>query len=355
MLSAILLLSVFLSTSLAVQHVNVTATLPGVIRADSDCATFCRFRLCDIGNSGNFIPLPTGFGLTFPPSFVAQPPFICLPDSPIGRVLRVREARVRIRSGRFIRIARLGRNSLRQKFNRNFFDAQDLDLPEFQGLSAVRRSKFRSADQRSVLEGRCVYLPVNAWEARRPDGSVSRVVSSRDRRNCVSFISTATTTQMKITFTWDTAADLDLSLSEPGSNGFEIAFLTNKSPNGGFLFEDTSLGDCDIDGGSRQSVEMIEYSGLSNPPTGTYTINLSQFASCQGLDTNWHLTVTVGDETIFDRTGVIAPLGASMDPSIFETLAFDFPSSEAPASEPELETTVEPANMMGAPTTEPAA
>ena len=274
-----------------------------------------------MGFEGNFIPLPAGFGLPFPPAFRAEPPFICRTSGPtIGRVVRTGEARVRIRSGRFVRIGRFGRNSLTRPFNPRFFSTQDFDLPQFEGLSAVRRSKFRSMDQRTVLENRCVFLPLSSWEVVRPNGAVRNVVNSRDMRNCVSFLSTGTATQIRVIFMWDSAADLDLSVTEPGS-GFEVAFSSPESPNGGFLFEDAAMGDCAMNGGMRQAVEMIEYSGLATPPSGTYTVNLSQFGPCPGMSANYQVTVMIGDDTVIDESGAVGP-GTT---GTFETLTFTFP------------------------------
>lgn len=88
------------------------------------------------------------------------------------------------------------------------------------------------------------------------------------------------TGDVQLTLRWDSDADLDLSVTEPGG-GFEIAFPQEQrtSPSGGSLDVDSNV-DCVNDGG----VENIFWPE-NGAPTGTYTIGVTGY-ELFNVDTN---------------------------------------------------------------------
>ncbi len=90
---------------------------------------------------------------------------------------------------------------------------------------------------------------------------------------------------VQVTVSWDTDADLDLHVADP--TGHEVYFGTRVIESGGFL-DVVSGGDCDDPDGRRN--EHIAWS-IEAPPPGLYEVRLSHYMSCGADDTNYVVNV----------------------------------------------------------------
>jgi hypothetical protein len=94
-------------------------------------------------------------------------------------------------------------------------------------------------------------------------------------------------TALQISLSWNTVADLDLHVIEPGNN--EIFFgATVSSTSGGTLDLDSNP-DCATDNIDN---ENVGWPTGKTPAVGNYTVRVDEFASCGVANTNFVVTVT---------------------------------------------------------------
>lgn len=104
------------------------------------------------------------------------------------------------------------------------------------------------------------------------------------------------TGEVQITLTWDNAADMDLSVTEP--NGEYISYNDRDSSTGGQLDVDSNY-PCNS---NLFSVENIFWPP-NGAPSGTYRVGVNQYSACSGGDANWTLTVRVNGQVVLTEQG----------------------------------------------------
>jgi len=91
---------------------------------------------------------------------------------------------------------------------------------------------------------------------------------------------------IQVSVTWNTAADVDLHVVEPG--GAEIYYGAPTSGNGGEL---------DIDANAACSVSALTQENIGWPagaaPPGSYIVRLDYWDACGAVETDWILTVSL--------------------------------------------------------------
>jgi hypothetical protein len=98
------------------------------------------------------------------------------------------------------------------------------------------------------------------------------------------------TGNLQITLGWNSAADLDLYVTDP--SGFEISYSATQSPTGGFLDRD-ARGQC-TDGSVG---ENVFWSGA--PPTGHYIVKVNNYSDCNaGGASTFVLSVAYGGQIV---------------------------------------------------------
>lgn len=111
------------------------------------------------------------------------------------------------------------------------------------------------------------------------------------------------TGDIQVNLNWDTQADLDLWVIDPG--GEAVYWGERQSSTGGRLDLD-SYADCRIEDDTGRGNENV-YWPLNAAPSGEYQIQVELYAPCDTLDanqnTNYHVTVVVDDQpSSFDGT-----------------------------------------------------
>lgn len=91
---------------------------------------------------------------------------------------------------------------------------------------------------------------------------------------------------VQVSVSWDSPADVDLHLVEPGAA--EIYYANPNSAAGGVLDLDSNAG-CFSDGPRN---ENITYPSVT-PPSGTYTVRVDYWANCTAAQTRYVVTVLV--------------------------------------------------------------
>lgn len=112
---------------------------------------------------------------------------------------------------------------------------------------------------------------------------------------------TAGTGALQVSLSWDTDADLDLYLVEPG--GFVIYYGNETSPNGGMLDLDGNAG-CS----TSRSVENITYEGAT-PPAGTYTVRVNNWSGCSNPSSRWTVRINREGQAPILRSGTTTGAG----------------------------------------------
>ncbi len=104
------------------------------------------------------------------------------------------------------------------------------------------------------------------------------------------------TGDIQINLNWDTQADLDLWVIEPG--GEDVYWGNRQSATGGRLDLD-SYADCRIEDDTGRGNENV-YWPLNAAPSGEYQIQIELYDACDTLEdnqnTNYHVTVVVDDQ-----------------------------------------------------------
>jgi hypothetical protein len=102
---------------------------------------------------------------------------------------------------------------------------------------------------------------------------------------------------VQVTLTWDTLADMDVSVSAP--TGEYIYFGDRSVPSGGQLDVDSNF-PC---GRNTYQVENIFWP-IGQAPTGNYTVIVNQYSNCASSDARWTLTVRIDRQVVLQRDGV---------------------------------------------------
>jgi hypothetical protein len=97
------------------------------------------------------------------------------------------------------------------------------------------------------------------------------------------------TGDIQVTVNWDTEADVDLHVVDPGSQ--EIYWASRTSASGGELDLDSNAA-CNGDGVSNENITWD--SGMA--PNGTYTVRVDYWSACQAAETNYTVLINNGGD-----------------------------------------------------------
>jgi len=97
------------------------------------------------------------------------------------------------------------------------------------------------------------------------------------------------TGDVQVTANWDTDADVDLHVVDPG--GWEVFWGDRTSPTGGELDLDSNAA-CATDGVRNENITWA----VGTAPQGTYTVRLDYWSSCDASATNWTVLVNNGGD-----------------------------------------------------------
>jgi Putative metal-binding motif len=101
--------------------------------------------------------------------------------------------------------------------------------------------------------------------------------------------------QIQITLSWNTAADIDLYVSDP--TGAQLSYMERQVASGGVLDHD-ARGACAPDTMSQGTIENVYWSS-PNPPRGQYTVELHNYSACGGGSvTPATVSVSVGGRVV---------------------------------------------------------
>jgi hypothetical protein len=103
-------------------------------------------------------------------------------------------------------------------------------------------------------------------------------------------VAAASTGDVQVSATWDTATDVDLHVVEP--SGAEIYYGSPSSATGGLLDLDSNAA-CGIDNVNNENIRWPS----GRAPSGTYTVRLDYWSSCGIASTNYVVTVNNGGNT----------------------------------------------------------
>lgn len=156
-------------------------------------------------------------------------------------------------------------------------------FPPLPGKFGIARQSNRG-NQEKFVNDLCVIFPIRRYERLMRDGSLDRIVQSRNRSDCVSFRSVAP--QLLIEFTWNTPDDFDLEVEEPDTNVIDRS--TPNSQTGGRLNNDNNVGVCDTNKTGREQVRWLR---TGSPLPGEYSIMIRHFGSCGNGPTTWSVAV----------------------------------------------------------------
>lgn len=256
------------------------------------CGTFCRFRICNFNGNSFRLEKAAFFLLNAPDT--ATTPYICRAQTSIGQITATGEASVDF-DGNLVRLSKWSPRGLTRKFKSNFFGVRKIPrLP----WSTIDRSTVIS-NQWNFLHDRCFVIPIRGFQIIDSDTQRllrSETVDRTDRRNCVSFRSTAP--QIHVQLEWDSADDFDLSLEEP--DGTLIDFRNTRSKFGK-LNGDNNKGFCNS--GLPIGKENILYMPNRNIPFGTYRVMVTHSNKCGARPTRWTVSIMKNGVVVKRRTG----------------------------------------------------
>ncbi|MBN1966206.1 MAG: SH3 domain-containing protein [Anaerolineae bacterium] len=104
------------------------------------------------------------------------------------------------------------------------------------------------------------------------------------------------TGEVQVTLVWDTLADMDLSVQEPG--GALLYYNAPNSPTGGVLDLDSNF-PC----GENLNYAENAYWPAGQAPAGTYRVFVRQFSTCGAGNANWTLIVRVNGVIVLQESG----------------------------------------------------
>ncbi|MDE0449628.1 MAG: putative Ig domain-containing protein [Spirochaetaceae bacterium] len=105
---------------------------------------------------------------------------------------------------------------------------------------------------------------------------------------------------VQVTVSWDTDADLDLHVADP--TGHEVYFASKRVESGGVLFPTSD--ECEVDNVRNERIAWTQ----GTPPPGRYEVRLSHFDSCEAEQTNYVLRV-YNHGTVSTFTGTLTGPG----------------------------------------------
>lgn len=106
------------------------------------------------------------------------------------------------------------------------------------------------------------------------------------------------TGDVQVSVSWDADSDLDLHVVDP--NGEEIYYSVPSSSSGGALDLDSNA-DCVLDGVRNENITWDE----GTAPTGSYTVRVDLYKSCDVTPTHYVVTVQVKGQPTRTYTGTI--------------------------------------------------
>lgn len=150
-------------------------------------------------------------------------------------------------------------------------------------------------------------IPLSSFGVRISGGLGGGFGSYNERTVSVLNVGTG---EVQVNVTWDSKADVDLYVVEPG--GAEIFYGATSSPNGGELDLDSNRA-CERDG---PRAENIFWRRGVKPPRGEYSVRVNYWSSCTAALTRYVVTVNVKDQApqvfagVFTGPGVGGGSGA---------------------------------------------
>lgn len=127
------------------------------------------------------------------------------------------------------------------------------------------------------------------------------------------------TGDVRVTLIWDNDDDLDLWVTEPG--GETVSWHDKVVPSGGFLDRDDNVGQCGVD----QEAGGVENTVWDPAPSGTYTVQLSNYNDCQvGTPANYIIEVYVGGSLVHTQSGTTDD-GSGPNDTFVDSFTFDVP------------------------------
>jgi hypothetical protein len=142
------------------------------------------------------------------------------------------------------------------------------------------------------------------------------------------------TGDVQVTANWDTDADVDLHVLDPG--GWEIYWGDRQSPTGGQLDLDSNAA-CATDNVRNENITWA----VGTAPQGNYTVRLDYWSSCSASATDWTVLINNGGEIAihhgtFHGSGDHGGLGSGVEIDSFTRTtgpqAAPAPARELPAT-----------------------
>jgi hypothetical protein len=159
-------------------------------------------------------------------------------------------------------------------------------------------------------------LPTNAFTVRYAAGSSGGVGTFDSEPVTVLVVGTGV---LQVSVTWDSSADVDLYVVEPGATGEEIYYGNSSSVAGGTL---------DLDSNAACAGDNVRNENITWPnsaPSGTYTIRVNLWDACSTTTTNYVVTLRRQNQAPQTFSGVLnAPgnNGASGAGTVVTTFTF---------------------------------
>lgn len=140
--------------------------------------------------------------------------------------------------------------------------------------------------------------------------------------NCDGSDLIVTTGDIRVTLTWDTDDDLDLYVTDP--NGDKVWWSNTAVASGGFLDRDDNVAVC----GSDPEPGGVENIVWNSPPSGTYTVELSNWSDCVfGESTNYTIEVYMGGALVTSVSGTTDENdGGVAGETIVNSFTFEYPA-----------------------------
>lgn len=164
-----------------------------------------------------------------------------------------------------------------------------------------------AATSQSILLVFGTDIPLNSFGVKVGGGLGGGFGAYQERNVSVLNVGTG---EVQVNVTWDSKADVDLYLVEPG--GAELFYGARTSPNGGELDLDSNAA-CGSDG---PRAENTFYRRGIKPPRGEYGVRVNYWAACGAAATRYVVTVNVKGQLpqifsgVFTGPGVGGAAGA---------------------------------------------
>jgi hypothetical protein len=139
--------------------------------------------------------------------------------------------------------------------------------------------------------------------------------------NCDGSDLVVTEGELRVTLIWDTDDDLDLYVTDPF--GDRVTYFSTSVASGGELDRDDNVGMCGADP-EPGGVENIIWA--SNPPSGIYTVELSNYNDCAfGTSAAYTIQVFLGGTMIVEVAGSTDFDGFGGSANIVDSFDFSVP------------------------------